>query len=233
MAFIDLNLSNVQAQESIEPVPPGLYHVSVEDTDFAFAKSSGAPMLKITFNIEDGDFAGRKLFDNYMLNHEVGMKRLKALAVASNHPNPSYIADSEEFHGLECLAKVKLETDPEGKYDPKNKISYFKPVKAGKPAAPAFPAAAPVAPPMAPAPAPIPVAPQPAAAPLPSAPQFAPPPAPPVSPAAAPVAPVVAPPAASPAVPIAPAPVAPQPPTPVAPAQVPQPEAPAAAAPWD
>jgi hypothetical protein len=51
------------------------------------------------------------------------------MAIACGHKNPNFIADTEELHGLQCMVKLKIETDETGKYEPKNAISAFKPIE--------------------------------------------------------------------------------------------------------
>jgi hypothetical protein len=57
----------------------------------------------------------------------VGLKKLKTLAVVSGHPDPNFIRDTDEFHGKRCQVRLKIEEDATGAYEPKNKISAYKP----------------------------------------------------------------------------------------------------------
>lgn len=168
MAHIGTDLSKTKAQESFEPVPPGEYVVQITDSGVVQTKTTGANMLKVTLSIAVGPFAGRKIFDNFVLGHDVAMSRLKSMAIAGQHPHPDFLNDSEELHGLSLMVKVKLTSDPN--YSPQNKIISFHAIKGAQapqatqaPSAPApsfrmpapqsVPPAAPVA--LAPAPAPL------------------------------------------------------------------------------
>lgn len=174
MAQINQDLSQVPAQQSYEPLPPGEYIVQVTDSAVVTTKTSHEPMLKISLTVADGPYQGRHLFDNFVLSNDVAKKRLKALAVSGCHPNPDFIRDSEELHGLYLKVAVKLETDE--KFGPKNKISSFKNLDGKSPAAPAAAQAAPPAPPVAHQPSLTPApAPMPAPAVAPAAPSFPPP----------------------------------------------------------
>jgi hypothetical protein len=72
-----------------------------------------------------------RVWDIMSLGNEVSMKRLKALAVCAGHPNPNFIADTEELHGKELMVRLKIEKDKDGQYEDKNKVSAFKPLGAG------------------------------------------------------------------------------------------------------
>src|SRR5262245_57177872 len=49
-----------------EPLPDGDYNVTVQKAQ-ATTASTGSPMIKTTFVVEDGDHAGRKVFNNFVL----------------------------------------------------------------------------------------------------------------------------------------------------------------------
>lgn len=123
--------------DSFDPIPPGDYQVRVVDSSVSTSKN-GNPMAEFELEVEGPHNTGRKLFDRFVLNHEVGRKRLKGFLVALGHRNPAYLADTEEAHGLVCTAKVAIEKDATGQYDDKNKIKSYKPLggQAASPGAP-------------------------------------------------------------------------------------------------
>lgn len=125
MAHLDMSLSHVQEQSVFDPLPPGDYHVRIVDTALK-ESSNGNVYLNVEFEVSGPDYAGRRLWDLFVLSNEVALQRLKTLAKVSGHPNPDFIRDSDEFHGLQCRVRVRTE-EQEG-YDPKNKISSYKPV---------------------------------------------------------------------------------------------------------
>ena len=142
MAVMQVNLESVEAQTGFDPIPAGTYIVQVTDSKVLESKA-GNPMVFWEFTVVDGEFSGRKLWDYMTLNNEISLRRLKSLAVAAGHPNPDYVNDSEEMHGLYAKIKVKL-TDDE-KYGAKNNISSFASADGSTPA-PTVPKAAPAAP---------------------------------------------------------------------------------------
>lgn len=123
MAFIGADLSKVQTQ-TYDPIPPGEYIVKVTDSAVAMTKTTGKPMLKITYTVSSGPFTGRKVFDNFLIGNEIAMSRMKTLATVGGHRHPDMINDSDELHGLELIITVKLKNDPN--YPPANSVTSFK-----------------------------------------------------------------------------------------------------------
>ena len=110
MAILNANLSSYQTQEGSVIIPPGEYQVRVIDSKISTAKT-GSQLLQVTFEIQGPTHRGMKLFDNFVLGHDVAMSRLKTLAHVSGHPSPDYIRETEELHGLQLIVKVKIEED--------------------------------------------------------------------------------------------------------------------------
>lgn len=50
---------------------------------------------------------GAKLRDIFTLGEDSSMSRMKTLAVAARCPNPDFIGDTEELHGLRCRVRVE------------------------------------------------------------------------------------------------------------------------------
>lgn len=123
MANLDLNLEGYEAQTSdFSPIPAGSYICQITDSEAYYSKA-GRPNLKVTLAVADGDYIGRKLWCNFCLDAEVGLKILKSLAVAARHPNPNFLRDSEELHGLYVKARVVI-SKQEG-YADKNDVKGF------------------------------------------------------------------------------------------------------------
>lgn len=79
----NFNLEGVdeKATGGFEPIPAGIYNVVIEKTELKFtseqSKTPGAPMISWTYNVLDGEFAGRKLFNNTVLHLSFGQAMLK------------------------------------------------------------------------------------------------------------------------------------------------------------
>jgi len=123
MAQLNANLSNVEGQIGFETLPPGWYRARVESSEIKEGPKGN--YINWTFGIVGKP---NRVWDRMSLSNEISMKRLKGMAIACGHKNPNFIADTEELHGLECMVRLKLETDETGQYEPKNAISAFKPI---------------------------------------------------------------------------------------------------------
>lgn len=103
MASINLDFSNVPSRE---PLPEGIYPVSIAKVEQTLSKSSGNPMLKIEFNINDPEYSGRKVWANYVLT-EAAMWKVMELFKALGLPTESIVSiDTDELVGLECSAQI-------------------------------------------------------------------------------------------------------------------------------
>ncbi len=175
------NLSETKVSNGFEPIPAGKYRAQVIETEIKQTKDGSGQLLKATFEILDGEHAGKKVFANYNLVNksqqaqDIGKGQLKALATYAGHPNPNMIRATEELHGRPVIIVVSVRPAKDG-YDAANDIKSYETVggTAAKPAAPAAgfaapkpqapPAPAAVAPPVPAVAAPSSVAPQAAAA---------------------------------------------------------------------
>ncbi len=123
MGNMNVDLSGQEAQESFNPVAPGWYGATIIDSELK--NGSKGPYVSWTFDIHDQP---NKVWSVTSLGNDISLKILKTMAVCCGHPTPDFIADSEEFHGMSCKVKLKIEVDETGTYDDKNVISGFKPL---------------------------------------------------------------------------------------------------------
>jgi hypothetical protein len=136
MAGINANLAGYEVQEGFSLLPPGEYDLQVVDSD-AEDKGKGT-VVKLVFEV-----IGKpgRLWDYFNLTNEVSCRRLKTLATYAGHRNPNHINDTEELHGLQVRAKIKIEKDDTGQYPDKNKISAYLPPATGQATTPTMPTA--------------------------------------------------------------------------------------------
>jgi len=134
-----------------ELLPPGKYVAQIVKSEMK-STNSGGGMLELEFDIIEGEFQNRKLWDRLnLLNasaqaQEIAHRTLSAICHATG---TLAVQDSEELHFKPMVVTVKVQperTDPKsGKtYGPSNVISGYEPINRGTPpAAPAQRAAAP------------------------------------------------------------------------------------------
>lgn len=58
---VTVDLNNVE-DSSFEVLPKGMYNCVVDSLEFEYSQNSGNPMWSWVLEVEDGEFAGRKLF---------------------------------------------------------------------------------------------------------------------------------------------------------------------------
>lgn len=150
-AMLNLDLRNTQADTGADPIPAGWYMAMIDESSLVDTKGgTGNKMLKLRFNIIEGQFANRKVFTNFNIIHsnvmtqEIAQKQLKAVCVAVGHHG--LITDSAELHAKPCRIKVKIRKATD-EYEASNDIvSYLSkdaplPAGAGATAAPVIGAA--------------------------------------------------------------------------------------------
>ncbi len=96
---LDFDLENVST--SNDPVPVGTYDARIAECELV-TSSTGKPMLKVTWEITDGEFAGRKLFDNVVLTVDW---RVKMYADVVGLESGSELV-TEDFIGAEGIISV-------------------------------------------------------------------------------------------------------------------------------
>lgn len=103
---------NDETAGSFEPIPAGQYTVAVVKSEMKETKAKTGHYLNLQFKVQEGDFAGRVLFDMLNLINpnpvavEIANKKLNALCAACGLRD---VEDSEEFHGVPFQATVGVE----------------------------------------------------------------------------------------------------------------------------
>jgi len=154
----------VEPSSSFDPLPPGDYPVLIEQAEIRETKKGDGSYLKLTLQVLDGQFKGRKLWDNINLANpnvqcvEIGMKALASLGRALGGQK---IRATEQLLNQVVAAKVAVKNDKN--YGDQNVVREYKAPSEAQPQtgdaglpAPAQPAPVPVAAPQAAGPAPLP-----------------------------------------------------------------------------
>jgi hypothetical protein len=115
---------------SSEPIPVGNYVASIFDASVGALKSGKGQGVKLTWEVEGGEYNGRRIFDLVIISHEnadtmrIGRGKFKDIATAAGI--------SDAITGLSvichkpCWVSVKIEEDKTGEYPPKNRIGRVK-----------------------------------------------------------------------------------------------------------
>lgn len=99
---IELGYDLADVKNEFEPLPPSTYEARITECDFTQSQRTNKPMLKFTWEIVDGEFAGRKLFDNVLLETSWKVKQYAEAAGIPNGSNP----DTTDFIGTDAILTV-------------------------------------------------------------------------------------------------------------------------------
>lgn len=146
------NAHAVEPNESFDPVPAGEYLCVITASEDKPTKSGNGSYLELEFEVIDGPFKGRKLWDRLNLANpndlavKIARATLSAICRAVGVMEPK---DSCELHDLPLLVKVRVEKRADTD-EPSNVIKGYRSRNAGQataavPPLAAAPAASPVA----------------------------------------------------------------------------------------
>jgi hypothetical protein len=151
MAALDFQTSE-ETLDSYDPIPVGEYPAMIVQSDVVPTNDKTGMRMKLTWQILDGEYAGRFVYDSINLKNksakaeEIGRKQLNTLALACGKPSGTHIGDSVELHEIPVLIDVRIRP-ADGQYRESNDVKGYKPADGAAPA-PA-PAAAAARPPVA------------------------------------------------------------------------------------
>ena len=148
MASFAFDATNVAPQESFSPIPAGTYVAQVIESEIKPTKSGTGQMMTLRWQILDGTFKGRLVFDRVNIVNQnpeaekIGQRQLSAVCHATGVLK---LQDTSQLHNKPCKIKVKVRQDDN--YGDSNEVSGVEGVAAGSipsaaPAANATPAAA-------------------------------------------------------------------------------------------
>lgn len=130
MVALNFDATNVPPDTGFDPVPTGVYHLCVDESEIKPTKNNNGMYLNMRFNILDGMYVGRKVWHRFNIRNdnqqtvEIAFKQLSSLARACGLMQ---VADSQHLHNIPIKARIKLRP-AEGGYDESNDITKFMPM---------------------------------------------------------------------------------------------------------
>lgn len=128
MAMIgNFDATQVAPREDFSPIPVGEYVVQITDSDVKPTKSNNGHRLELTFEVIDGEFKGRKVFEGLNIDNpnpkavEIAQRDLSAICHAVGKLQ---VSDSQELHYKPLVVRVDIE-QRDG-YSPRNVIKAYK-----------------------------------------------------------------------------------------------------------
>jgi hypothetical protein len=155
MASFSFDASQVAPQASSGPVPAGTYLAHITESDVQPLKSGNGTGLKLTYEIIDGQYKGRKIWDNLNIQHSnedtqrIAQSQLSALCHAVNVIK---LQDTASLHLKPVNIKVVVR-EAQGQYQASNNIKGYESVGGARPVFTAQAEEAPAAAPVSKAPA--------------------------------------------------------------------------------
>ncbi len=142
MAKLDqeLNVNDVPEREEYSPVPPGAYTAMIVESEIKPTKAGGE-MIVLEIDIQEGEYAGRKVFERLNIKNE-NQKAVdiayRTLAEIGKALGKSSIKDTAELHNKRLTINVKV--DPAQPYvkdgvtypgAPQNSVTRYLPFASG------------------------------------------------------------------------------------------------------
>lgn len=151
-AELNFDATGVKPTSPFEPVPNGEYRAHIVESEVKPTQNGKGKYLQLTWEILDGEYKGRKIWDRLNIVNENAQAQeiaQRALSAICHATGVLKLTNSQQLHGRPALVKVRVTQD--AGYDPKNEVKGYKPVDGSTPttaaAAPAPAPAAPVVPP--------------------------------------------------------------------------------------
>jgi len=128
MASINFNAEAIEPTSDFEPLPVGEYSAIITASEMKATKSGTGQYLQLTYDIIEGQYKGRKIFENLNLVNqnttaqEIAQRALSAIcrAVGVMHPK-----ESEELHDRPLIIKVGIRP-ASGDYEASNVVKGYK-----------------------------------------------------------------------------------------------------------
>jgi hypothetical protein len=95
-----------------KPIPQGDYLVEVVDVDGPKTSNAGNQMLQLTFEVAEGEFAGRKIYNYFLLLEGDALWRTKkdlSILLGIDEDEESATFEIEDLMGAQALAFVRPE----------------------------------------------------------------------------------------------------------------------------
>ena len=98
--------------EAFEPIAAGTYPAQITNIEEVESRS-GRPMINVELTIADGPYTGRKLFDRFLKDHPVGVRRFGRMLRAARVHYQGESVDTQDIIGRYLLVVVAHEENPE------------------------------------------------------------------------------------------------------------------------
>ncbi len=125
MARFDEGLRPEDHPDEYELLPAGTYLAQVCESEIVPTKKGDGQILKATFQILEGQYEGRLIWERLNIknpNPQAQSIALKSLAKLARACGIDFLEDSEELHFKPVLVRLGIRKDKEGQYPDQNAI---------------------------------------------------------------------------------------------------------------
>jgi len=127
MAQLNFNANEVESSD-FEPIPAGDYTCQIVQSEMKETKAGTGQYLELRIQVLDEPYTGRLVFERLNLINpndtavKIANRTLADICTAVGVMEPE---DSEELHGIEFTASVKVE-EARGDFPPSNSVKKYK-----------------------------------------------------------------------------------------------------------
>jgi hypothetical protein len=120
------DVENEEGGGTFDILPSGKYNADLMSVEVVRLKSGKGQAVKMNWCVYDGDYEGRWLFDQVIIQHEsknaqkFGRRKFKDICVACGIT--SSISDVGVLEGKQCTLDVGIEKNKTGEFPDKNRI---------------------------------------------------------------------------------------------------------------
>jgi hypothetical protein len=113
-------------------LPAGKYVAEIIDAVYGPTKSGRGQAVSLQWNITEGEFKNRRVFQQIMMEHEnadarrIGRQRFKDAVTACGIKKD--VKDLDVLRYRPCFISVRIRRDKHGEYDDKNEVRRISPV---------------------------------------------------------------------------------------------------------
>lgn len=122
----EFDAETVAPRGDLDPIPQGKYIVAIIESEWAATKKGDGHMVKLTLEVLEGEYKGRRVWDNLNLANpnqqavEIAQRTLSSICHACGVLR---VKDTSELHNIPMLAKVVVKQEPG--YEPRNEVKGY------------------------------------------------------------------------------------------------------------
>lgn len=129
---LNFDATQVQPTSTFDPLPNGTYRMHVTESEVKPTRNGSGQYLQLVWEVIDGDFKGRKVWDRLNIENanqtakEIALRSLSAICHAAGVLKLSH---STQLHHKPVMVKLVVKQD--AGYEPRNEVKGYTAVEGG------------------------------------------------------------------------------------------------------